>query len=152
MEIMKNSMVDLSALRFNQICIISLVLLGFVLNQPALPAGVALVLLAGSIMPELALFKLIYRHVMKPLGLMRPHTEKESPAPHEFAQMLGGTVLAFGSGILFSGHAVAGWSVAWCVVFLAAANLFFGFCAGCFVYYQLGRFGVPGFHPRSSEE
>jgi hypothetical protein len=32
---------------------------------------------------------------------------------------------------------------------LAAANLFFGFCAGCFVYYQLGKLGVPGFQIQS---
>jgi hypothetical protein len=35
--------------------------------------------------------------------------------------------------------------MAWVVVVLAALNLFLGFCAGCFVYYQLNRLGVPGF-------
>jgi hypothetical protein len=28
------------------------------------------------------------------------------------------------------------------VVTLAAVNLFLGFCAGCFMYYQLGRVGI----------
>jgi hypothetical protein len=39
-----------------------------------------------------------------------------------------------------------GWALAWLVVVLAALNLFLGFCAGCFVYYQLNRLQVPGFH------
>jgi hypothetical protein len=38
--------------------------------------------------------------------------------------------------------------LAWLVVTLAALNLFLGFCAGCFVYYQLNRLQVPGFDHR----
>ncbi len=30
----------------------------------------------------------------------------------------------------------------WLVVFVAAVNLFLGFCAGCFMYYQLARRGI----------
>ncbi|HMQ34233.1 MAG TPA: DUF4395 family protein [Chloroflexaceae bacterium] len=32
-----------------------------------------------------------------------------------------------------------GWALALMVVALAAINLIFGFCAGCFVYTQLAR-------------
>ena len=34
---------------------------------------------------------------------------------------------------------VAGWALAIVVIVLAAINLIFGFCAGCFVYFQLAR-------------
>ena len=43
--------------------------------------------------------------------------------------------------LLWSGAAVAGWVLAWVVVVLAGANLFLGFCLGCFLYYQLARRG-----------
>ncbi len=140
--------VDRSALKFNQIAIIVLSLIGYLFNQPILPAFVALVLLVGTARPELALFKQTYARVVKPLELMRPEPVEDIRASHEFAQLLGGAVLLAGTIFLFSGSSHTGWVLAWVVILLAAANLFFGFCAGCFVYFQLGRLGVPGFRPR----
>jgi len=136
--------VDLSALKFNQLSIITLVLLGFIFNQPLLPAFVAVVLLAGSVHRSLALFKLLYKRVVVPVKILKPNILAESPAPHAFAQILGGSFLAVASILLFNGFVVAGWILAWLVVFLALANVVFGFCAGCFLYLQLG---VPGFRP-----
>ena len=43
-----------------------------------------------------------------------------------------------------AGAATAGWALAILVIVLAGVNLFFGFCAGCFVYFQLQRLGVIG--------
>ena len=40
------------------------------------------------------------------------------------------------------------WVMVGLVIVLAALNLFLGFCAGCFVYYQLSKLGVPGFDRR----
>ncbi|MEI7672083.1 MAG: DUF4395 domain-containing protein [Deltaproteobacteria bacterium] len=146
------SIVDYSALRFNQAAIIALVVAGFILDVPLLPTIVASVLLAGSITPNLALFKLTYKYVALPLKLVRPDPVEDSPAPHAFAQLLGGIVLASAVIFLRLGLPLAGWTLAWVVVLLAAANLFFGFCAGCFVYFQLGKIGVPGFQPRRELE
>ena len=140
---------DYSALKFNQVAIITFTVLGFILNQPILPALVAVVLIAGSINKKFAMFKLTYANILKPLGFLKPNIVEESPAPHEFAQFLGGTVLALGSIFLYSGLALIGWIFAWIVIILAAANFIFGFCAGCFVYYQLGKLGVPGFRTQS---
>ncbi len=137
--------IDQSALKFNQLSIVTLTTLGFILNQPLLPAFVAAVLIGGSIAPKLAVFKLIYTHAVKPLHLLTPNLIEEPPAPHEFAQLLGGCVLGAGSLLLLFGSAAGGWALAWVVIFLALANLIFGFCAGCFVYFQLGRLGLPGF-------
>ncbi len=146
----KRQMIDQSAIRFNQGSIVVLTLVGFITNVAAFPAFVAAVLLAGSFTRSLALFKLTYQHVAKPLGLVRPDPVEDSPAPHEFAQLLGGVVLAAGSVLLFIDSALLGWALAWVVVLLAAVNLVFGFCTGCFLYYQLGRLGIRGFQPRSS--
>lgn len=142
------SVVDYSALRFNQASIILLTLLGFVFDLPVLPAIVAAVMLGGTVTPYLALFKQTYRHIARPLKLIRPDPVEDSPEPHNFAQGMGGVVLALACALLFSGSSLGGWALAWVVVLLAAANLFFGFCAGCFIYFQLGKFGVPGFRPR----
>jgi hypothetical protein len=142
---MAAQILDQSALKFNQLSIVTLTVLGFILGQPVLPVLVALVLIGGTVSPNLALFKLIYRNAVKPLNLMKPDPIEDSPAPHEFAQLLGGIVLGIGSLFLIFGSAVVGWALAWVVIFLALANLLFGFCAGCFVYYQLGKLGVPGF-------
>jgi len=144
MDSMKQN-VDRSALRFNQISIITIVLIGFILYEPVLPAIVAVVLVTGSFFPRIALFKATYRYILKPLRIMNPDPVEDIPAPHEFAQLLGGIVLGIGVYFLFSGETFIGWTLAWIVVLLAAINLFLGFCVGCFVYYQLGRIGVPGF-------
>jgi hypothetical protein len=140
---------DQSALKFNQISIISLSLLGFILNLPILPSFVAVVLIAGSLNSNFALFKLTYKHVIKPLKLLKPNPIEDIPTPHEFAQLLGGIVLGIGSLLLYTGSPLLGWIFTWIVIVLAAANLFFGFCAGCFVYYQLKKLGVPGFRIQS---
>jgi len=136
---------DKSALTFNQLSIVTLTTLGFILNQPLFPVFVAAVLIGGSLTPALAVFKLIYKHAVKPLHLMTPEIVEESSAPHEFAQLLGGCFLGSGSVLLLLGSTTPGWALAWVVILLALANLVFGFCAGCFVYFQLGKLGVPGF-------
>jgi hypothetical protein len=138
--------VDLNALKFNQVSIVTLLLLGFVFNLIYLPVIVSIVLIIGSIEPRLALFKQIYRHVFVQLKLVKPNIVEESPAPHNFAQLLGGIVLVVSMLFLFNGSIIAGWAFAWFVILLALANIIFGFCAGCFIYFRFGKLGVPGFH------
>jgi hypothetical protein len=140
-----NRLVDHSALRVNQAFIIGVLILAFVLGSPLLVGFVAAVMLVGTAWPKLALFQAIYRRVLKPANLVKPHVITDNPEPHRFAQGFGGTVLALSVVALVVGQAVLGWALVWLVVALAALNLFAGFCAGCFVYYQLNRLGVPGF-------
>ncbi len=147
----QNEKVDLSAIKVNQASIITITLVGFIFNLPALAAFVGVVMVAGTAWKGLALFKQFYRRVLKPADLVKPEIVEGPSAPHEFAQLLGGIFLIVGSILLFGGSAVLGWILAWIVILLAAVNLFFGFCAGCFLYYQLGRLGVPGFRTRMSE-
>jgi hypothetical protein len=137
--------VDRSALRVNQSFIIGLSILAFVLNSPLIAAFVAAVMLIGTAWPKLALFQGIYRSMLKPAGLVKPDVIEDNPEPHRFAQGFGGTVLAAGVIALLLGLSLPGWALVWLVIALAALNLFLGFCAGCFVYYQLNRLGLPGF-------
>ena len=140
--------VDQSALRVNQGFIIGLLLLAFVVDAPWLVAFVGVVMLLGTAVSGLALFKRIYRHLLQPAGLVRPDVIIDNPEPHRFAQGFGGVVVALALIALLAGQGVLGWALAWLVIALAALNLFLGFCAGCFLYYQLQRLGVPGFTQR----
>ena len=45
-------------------------------------------------------------------------------------------MLILASIALLTGATTLGWGLVFVVVFLAAANLIFGFCAGCFVYFN----------------
>lgn len=135
--------VDTTALKFNQASIIALTLLGFVLNQPVLVLFVGLVLAIGTVFPAAALFKLVYVKLLKPNHILKANIIDDDPAPHQFAQGVGALFLLVSSAILFGlGGPVLGWLLAWIVIVLAAVNLFFNFCAGCFVYYQLDRMGL----------
>ena len=134
---------DTTAIKFNQACIILFTLLAYALDLPALVLLVALVVAVGTLWPDAALFQQVYRQVLRPLGWLKPHVVEDDPAPHRFAQGLGATFLGLGSLALLVFEASAlGWALAWLVVALAAINLFFSFCAGCFVYFQLARLGL----------
>jgi len=140
-----NRQVDQTALKVNQAFIIVLLLLAYVLDALWLVAFVAVVMLVGTAVPKLSLFKQIYLKILKPAGIVKPNVILDNPEPHRFAQGFGGVVVAFSTMALLLGAHSLGWVLAALVVLLATLNLFLGFCAGCFVYYQLNRLGVPGF-------
>jgi hypothetical protein len=138
--------VDHSALKVNQTGIVATVLVAFLgsaLYRPLLlllPL-LAVVLLAGTFAPQLALFKQFYFKVLKPSGIVKPRPVKDRPEPHNFAQGLGGVFLAVSS-VLLLPVPVLGLALALLVAVLAFVNLAFGYCLGCQIYYQLGRRGL----------
>lgn len=136
--------VDHSALKTNQLIIISLNILAFILDLPVLAAFVALVMGLGSALKRPG-FGFVYQSVLKPRGWMKPDVLDDNPEPHRFAQFLGFLFMTGGSLALFLGTAVLGWVLVWIVVALAALNAFGGFCVGCAMYYWLARLNVPGF-------
>ncbi|MEJ5202717.1 MAG: DUF4395 domain-containing protein [Anaerolineales bacterium] len=140
--------VDHTALKVNQLTIIILNIVAFVLTLPWLALLVALVMLLGVLFKRPG-FSFVYSGFLKPLGWAKPELVMDNPQPHRFAQGLGGVVMLAGAMALFGGISGLGWGLVWLVVALAALNVFAGFCAGCFVYYWLSRLGVPGFdrHP-----
>jgi uncharacterized membrane protein YhaH (DUF805 family) len=131
--------VDRTALRVNQAFIIGFLALAFLLDQPWLVAFVFAVMAIGTAFPQAALFQRIYRDVLRPAGVLKPDLHQEAAAPHRFAQGLGAAVLLLAALALLAGAPALGWGLAFVVIALAAINLFFGFCAGCFVYFQLQR-------------
>lgn len=137
--------VDHSAIRVTQVFTIGLLLLAFVLDAPWLAAAVAVINGIAALRPEFGFFRLVYVHLLRPAGLVKPNVLQDNPEPHRFAQGLGAGFVGAGVLLMLAGLAGVGWALVWLVIGLASLNLFAGFCAGCFMYYQFNRLGVPGF-------
>lgn len=145
MDLQENiSRVDYSALRTNQAMIIVLLMLAFIVDSLALIVFVCLVMFLGTVFPKLSLFKQVYLRILYPSGLVKPDVIIDNSEPHRFAQGFGAVVLAFAVLFLIL-DSILGWILLWLVILLAVLNLFLGFCAGCFLYYQLNRLNIRGF-------
>ncbi len=135
--------VDAHLIKFAQAWVIGLTGLAFILQQPALVVVAAVALAISARAPQTSPFRLLYRAVALPLGLLRPRVVEDDPAPHRFAQAVGATFLVASSLLLFlTPVTIAGWALDAIVFVLAGINFTVGFCAGCFVYYHLGRLGL----------
>lgn len=138
--------VDHSALKVNQAGIIVTVLVSFIgsaFSQAflVLIPLLAIVLLLGTFVPQLALFKQFYFQVLKPRGIVRPLPAQDRPQPHNFAQGLGGVFLAIATVFLIP-LPVVGLALALLVAVLAFVNFAFGYCLGCQIFFQLERRGL----------
>jgi hypothetical protein len=136
--------VDHSALRTNQAMIIGLSLISFILNWPWLAALVMVVMVYGTVRRQPG-FRIVYAGLLRPRGWVKPDVINDNPEPHVFAQGFGAVVLLIGVVLLYAGTPLVGWALVWLVIALASLNLFVGFCAGCAVYYCLGKLRLPGF-------
>ncbi|PKL09793.1 MAG: DUF4395 domain-containing protein [Spirochaetae bacterium HGW-Spirochaetae-7] len=142
--------VDHAALKANQLVIIALSAAAFIFDVPLLALFVGIVMSLGTFFGKPGFLK-VYSSILRPLGLIRPDIFQDNPEPHRFAQGFGAVVLLGASAALFAGLHALGWALLWLVIVLASLNAFAGFCAGCFVYYQLARLGAPGFAKRPPE-
>jgi hypothetical protein len=104
--------------------------------------GLAVMMLAGVASPSLNLPRQLYVHVLRPSGIVKPRIVQEDPAPHRFAQLLGGVFLAAASVFVITGILLVAWVLAWIVVALAFLNFAFNICVGCIMYAQLVRVGL----------
>jgi hypothetical protein len=130
--------VDHSALKVNQITIITLNTLAFIFNVPLLALIVAAVMGIGTLL-KVPGFLTLYKYALKPWGIVKPDVLDDNPEPHRFAQFIGFVVMTAASVALYANIAVLGWSLVWLVSALAALNAFVGFCVGCAIYYWLGQ-------------
>ncbi len=135
--------VDTRLAKFSQAGTVLLTALAFLLNQPAIVFITALLLALAALLPAFSPFRILYRGIVLPLHLLRPRIGEDDPAPHRFAQGVGALLLIASSLVLYLTKASAvGWTLDLLVFVLAGINLTVGFCAGCFVYYHLGRVGL----------
>jgi Domain of unknown function (DUF4395) len=141
-----SQVVDHSALKVNQAGIILTVLLTFIgsffsLAFLTLIPLLGIVLLLGTFVPQLALFKQLYFKVLKPAGIVKSRPVQDRPEPHNFAQGLGGVFLGIASALLFV-TPIASIALALLVAALAFVNLAFGYCLGCQIFFQLEKRGL----------
>ena len=135
--------VDTHLGKFSQACTVVLAALAFLFGQPIIVLVTAIILAIAALAPSISPYRLLYRGIVLPLHLWRPRVVEDDPAPHRFAQGVGAVFLIAASILLFLTKATAvGWTLDLIVFVLAAINLTIGFCAGCFVYYHLGRLGL----------
>ena len=135
--------VDAHLAKFSQASVAVLTALAFIFNSPLLVLIVAFIMVIAALAPAVSPFKLVYQGVILPLHLLKPRVVEDDPAPHRFAQGIGAAFLIVSSILFFLVHApIAGWTLGLIVFVLSTLNFTVGFCAGCFVYYHLGRFGI----------
>ena len=134
--------VDTQALKFNQVNIIGWTIVAFLLNAPWLVGLVGLAILIGTLAPEWGPFRLAYRRLAVPSGLVKPNVIADDPAPHRFALGFGAVVVLISTLALAAGLAVVGWALAAIVALLAFVNFAFNYCVGCQIYFLLGRLGL----------
>lgn len=138
-----NELFDVTARRFHQWSVIALSALAFALDGPtggALMLVVGLIMVAGRFWDEVDLFRLIYRGVLKPSGLLREHMVTEDRATRRVARVLGGSAQIAAGALLIAGiaPAVAGGLVA-VIGVMIALDAALDFCALCFVVHQVRR-------------
>ena len=138
--------IDQTGLRVGMAVTIIALLVAFVLNLWPLVLLVAVAQLLGGLDSPYAPYKLFYQDVLKPRGLVKPNVITDNPEPHRFAMLVGAGFNFAATLTLLTGATVLGWSLVWVVIALANLNFWVNFCVGCYVYYQLGKFGVPGFN------
>ena len=134
--------VDTQALKFNQLNIIGWAIVAFFLNASWLVGLVGLAMLVGTLWPEAGPFRLAYRRLAVPSGLVKPNIIADDPAPHRFALGFGAVVVIISTLALAAGLAVLGWALAAIVALLAFVNFAFNYCVGCQIYFLLGRLGL----------
>jgi hypothetical protein len=144
---MANVPFDRSALKVGQVILIVGLVTAWVIALSVPLAAIALPLLAAMLLgsalsPTTSLPRALYVGVLKPRRLVRPRVRMEDPAPHRFAQLVGGIFLVAASAAAVLGHITVAWSLGWIVIGLAFLNFAFDICVGCIVYAQLVRVGL----------
>lgn len=140
--------VDHSGLKTGQAATIILLIVAFVLNSTLgtlLVALVAIAQLLGALDLPFAPYRLLYQQIVKPLGVVKPHVINDNPEPHRFAMLVGALFNGVATLALIANAATLAWVLVAIVVVLANLNFWLNFCAGCWMYYQLNRLGIPGF-------
>lgn len=137
--------VDQTGLKTGQAATIILLLLGFILNSWLLVAIVAISQLLSAFDVPFAPYRLLYKHVVKPSGIAKPNVIPDNPEPHRFAMLLGGIMNTAATILMLADFSTPAAVLVWIVIALANLNFWLNVCVGCMMYYQLNRFGVPGF-------
>lgn len=140
--------VDHNAIRSAQLLTIMMLLIGVILQRWEPIAALAAVFLITALSFHAGPFILVYRWLLRPLGLVRPDLRADHLQPHRFGQAVGAVSATAAATLLYFGYAAAGWALVSVLILLTAVS-FGGWCIGCFIYFQLYRLGLRGFFSRA---
>lgn len=140
--------VDHAAIKTGQILSIVTLAISYILNLWTLVAMLAAIFLITALAWECGPFALLYRFVLKPVGLVKPDIRPDNLQPHRFGQAVGAVSAMIAAALLYFGQDTAGWLLVAILAMLTAVS-YMGWCIGCFIYYQLNRFGLGGFFSHS---
>jgi hypothetical protein len=137
--------IDQTGLKTGQALTITLLIAGFIFGSPLIVAFVALAQLLGALDAPFAPYRLFYTQVVRRFNLALARPVRDNPEPHRFAMLVGALFNGAATVLLLAGIPVLPWVLVWVVIALANLNFWGNFCAGCWMYYQFNRLGVPGF-------
>lgn len=140
------TMIDPRAPRFGQTITMSVLLLGIGLQEPLFILAIAVILNAAVLSGwRLTFYGVIWRHGMIPL-VGKPE-ETEPAAPHRFAKLMGASLSAIATLLLFGAPvvglpnlALVGYAVALVHAGAAAIGGIGDYCIGCRMYKQVAFF------------
>ena len=146
-----NQQVDHAEIKMGQVLTIFISVIALLTqNQLTLLILGGLFLLSGTIR-SISPISLLYKWIILPAGIMKSDYRLDNIQAHQFGQLVGVLTVVLAIGLLQSGYQFAGWSVVVLLIFLTVIS-FFGWCIGCFMYYQLNRLGLGGFFKYSSSD
>ena len=143
---------DQNGLKSGQAITIIVLLLAFLLESWLLVAFVTISQLLGALGASFAPYRLIYKHLVLPSGIVKPRVEADNPQPHRFAMLVGAIFNGAATVALLAGAPLVAWILVWIVIALANLNFWLNFCMGCWMYYQFNRLGIPGFDASPLQE
>lgn len=137
--------VDQNTIKVAHAITIVLLVLGFIIDSWIPVAIAAIAQLLGAANVPFAPYRVIYQHIIVPIGIVKPNIKVDNPQPHHFASLVGGLFDVIGVIALLAGFSLIGWIFVWIVIILANLNVWLNFCMGCWMYYRFNRLGIPGF-------
>jgi hypothetical protein len=134
--------IDRNLGKFSQACTVLLTALAFIFQWPIVVPIVAIIMALNTFAHQVSPYRLLYKGVVVPLGLLKPRIVEDDPNPHRFANGIGTVFLTASTIFLFlTPLKTVGWVLDLIIFVLSGINLTVGFCLGCFMYYHLGRLG-----------
>jgi len=104
--------VDQAEIQVQRFFTIALFLTAFLLDRWELVAAQSVIFGLTFLNPGFSPYIALYRHVLRPAGLIRPDHRLDNPEPHRFATLIGVLVSSTAAYLLAAGYASVGWG--WC--------------------------------------
>mgnify|MGYP001088954582 CR=1 FL=1 len=139
-----SNQVDHAEIKVGQILTIIISSIALALqNQIPLIILAGIFLLSGTVR-SISPFTLLYRWIIKPLGIIKSDYRLDNIQPHKFGQLVGVITVVLALALIQFDYVFAGWSIVGVLIVLTVTS-YAGWCVGCYLYYQLNRIGLGGF-------